>query len=411
MNINFESTIGYEISKRGYEYYKNNLVSDVSKEEFGYSAKVMGSKVYNVSVKLAENIFLGGSCTCPYNETGDYCKHIAALLYYLNEHEIDPLKNIIDEIDIKDLKGFLYNILNKNENLMDDFRINFSNHFPKLDKNIYVRKIYNDIENCCDYHGFISYGNVDDYEQAMLKYIYEASNLISTKDYETALIIISTILNSIPETAIDDSDGSTGLISEQCLELLGEILEENDNNLIKDEILEYILDDLSTLHLYNNSIDLFPLLEYYLDDDAYKETIKKSLEDALEKTKDKEYFFGRKKYVKLLIDLYIEDNEIDKVDSLLEKYSMDSEVCMMLIDKLLDENKIDKAINILKNKITDDIYESRTYAERLEQIYYDNNMVKEYKELLYEELYKYKKYDMEIYKKIKNLYTSVDWIK
>ena len=90
MNINFESTIGYEISKRGYEYYKNNLVSDVSKEEFGYSAKVMGSKVYDVSVKLAENIFLGGSCTCPYNETGDYCKHIAALLYYLNEHEIDP---------------------------------------------------------------------------------------------------------------------------------------------------------------------------------------------------------------------------------------------------------------------------------------------------------------------------------
>src|SRR5699024_5513980 len=80
----------YEISKRGYEYYKNNLVSDVSKEEFGYSAKVMGSKVYDVSVKLAENIFLGGSCTCPYNETGDYCKHIAALLYYLNEHEIDP---------------------------------------------------------------------------------------------------------------------------------------------------------------------------------------------------------------------------------------------------------------------------------------------------------------------------------
>lgn len=89
MKIDFKDRFNNTILSRGYEYYNDGLVDDILIKGTTVTAKVHGSSVYDVSVELDDNEFLDGDCTCPYSESGLYCKHIAALLYYLENENLD----------------------------------------------------------------------------------------------------------------------------------------------------------------------------------------------------------------------------------------------------------------------------------------------------------------------------------
>lgn len=73
------------VRRRGYSYYKDNLVKQLEISGNNIKAIVQGSKRYNVELKfksITEPIEM--YCTCPYFET-DNCKHIAAVLYAIND--------------------------------------------------------------------------------------------------------------------------------------------------------------------------------------------------------------------------------------------------------------------------------------------------------------------------------------
>lgn len=80
---NFNSDFLDVILKRGQEIYNEGLVTDLTEETNGWSARVIGSQKtpYIVEIKVLKNDNLGKcSCNCPYSHEGN-CKHIAAVLY------------------------------------------------------------------------------------------------------------------------------------------------------------------------------------------------------------------------------------------------------------------------------------------------------------------------------------------
>ena len=416
MKIDFEDEFFDHILSRGYDYYFSGKVTNVKISKEKVTAIVHGTDDYNIKLEIENGIFIDGECDCPYFESGEYCKHMAAVLYYLNEKKEDKnnsynLENIVNKIDDKKLKEFLYYNLINDENLLNKFRVEFSGFSPKLSKENYKNKIYNSIRACDDKkYGFIDYSNAYKYEHAMLEYINEAEKLVDNKDYDTAFTIVTVILDSIPKTDIDDSNGSTGMISESCIEIIHDILDEisNDDKMLKD-ILNYVIDDIKNLYLYNYGIDLKEILGYFIDSKLYLDEIEKSLQIALDNSKDKEYFYSRKDYIDYLIQIYKLKNHNKKIIPLLEKYSYDENICMLYVDELIKKDKLEDAIEILKNNLNIEDYKSRNYAEKLAQIYYDNKMDKEYKDILYDIFYKYSKYNFEVYLKIKKLYSNKDW--
>jgi uncharacterized Zn finger protein len=67
------------IIDRGLEYYEQCLVEDVQIKKPWIHATVLGNYGdYNVQVHM--NDFSKSRCDCPY---GDYCKHMAAVVYYV----------------------------------------------------------------------------------------------------------------------------------------------------------------------------------------------------------------------------------------------------------------------------------------------------------------------------------------
>ena len=116
MNIVFEDEFESVILMRGFSIYAKENVTNIKKDGDIITAVVYGSSKYSVHVKIVNNQFLHGGCSCPYSEGRYNCKHIAALLYYLsNENTLETittesdLSTIVNQIPINLLKQFLIN--------------------------------------------------------------------------------------------------------------------------------------------------------------------------------------------------------------------------------------------------------------------------------------------------------------
>lgn len=213
------------------------------------------------------------------------------------------LKDILNKIDSKEIREFLYDNLINNDYLLNKFRIKFNNFFPKLSRSAYENKIAMAINNCANKRGYIEYGNTDSYECAMLEYLDEAWKLVSIKDFATAFTIVSLILDSIPKTDIDDSNGSTGMVADHCQKVMYDILDclDNKDTLVKD-ILDYVFMEVKSLTLYNYGIQLYKMLEYFIQKKLYLEEITRVLQDFLEVNCEKSLYVRQKitEYLKLL---------------------------------------------------------------------------------------------------------------
>ncbi|MEN0045954.1 MAG: hypothetical protein AAF806_02735 [Bacteroidota bacterium] len=120
---NFENYVERKILDRGFDYYENDCVEEVEQLEKGYfSAVVLGSEEYTVTVRLAGNQkIIESYCDCPY-DWGNTCKHEVAVYHYLKDSEIYKrelsktgmdLMVKIDDMTNDELKTCLHNILKR----------------------------------------------------------------------------------------------------------------------------------------------------------------------------------------------------------------------------------------------------------------------------------------------------------
>lgn len=89
---NFKQMIPAQILSRGRDYVRQGQILDLSfdEEELVWEAQVEGTDLYDVRIELQANGSLTSSCTCPY-DLGEHCKHVAAVLYAIEEAFPDQL--------------------------------------------------------------------------------------------------------------------------------------------------------------------------------------------------------------------------------------------------------------------------------------------------------------------------------
>ena len=420
MEIDFKDDFNTRILSRGYEYYEDGLVEDVLIKDNIITAKVLGTEIYDVSVEVDNGMFIDGDCTCPYASEGNYCKHMAALLYYLENENLDEnnnyttkekqIRNSLKNINKTELDDFLVELLTEDKNIYDKFRLRFNKSFPLLTIKDYEKKIYDAIACSAGRDGFIDYYESWDYTKNMHKITDEINTLVDNGEYDLVFEVARTILETIPDTAIDDSNGSTGEVADSCIEIIERILESilHDENALAKKILDYILNEPKTEYLSNYAIDLYPLLDLYVERNIYLDEIEEGLLDALEVGHSKDYFWNAKYYVDILVDIYNKEESKEKIINLLKKYSSDKSICLRLVEEYLKENNVNGAITLLKTILKETT--DRDYAYKLSDIYKKENMMEEYKDILYKLLYELDKYNIDVYKKIKHLYSNKDWL-
>ena len=84
--------------------------------------------------------------------------------------------------------------------------------------------------------GFIDYEKSWDYENAMYEIINEIAKVVDNENYDLAFDSLAYLLDTIPDTDIDDSNGSTSSIADNCIDKIKDIFYKTlnkDSNLTK----------------------------------------------------------------------------------------------------------------------------------------------------------------------------------
>ena len=80
--MEWERYFDENILMRGERYYRKGKVIDFQADGKKRTATVIGTGEYSVSVEFdRDGSIVDMQCNCPYAENGEYCKHMAAVLY------------------------------------------------------------------------------------------------------------------------------------------------------------------------------------------------------------------------------------------------------------------------------------------------------------------------------------------
>ena len=116
----WEKSFSRIILDRGKDYADRKRVTIISMNNQNAVATVRGSRQYSVCVRLSDaGDFIGGSCDCPYAEDNSRCKHMAAVLYTMEEKRgtleraMEDFESLIAATDNSDTEFF-----NKLSNLL-----------------------------------------------------------------------------------------------------------------------------------------------------------------------------------------------------------------------------------------------------------------------------------------------------
>ena len=432
MKINFEELFEEKILKRGYSYYLDDSVHDVTKNGNCYEGLVYGTEIYEVQVEIDEEGNIEDmDCDCPYAEENN-CKHMAALLYYIeNDGKIESKKiirntdnfdKIVDRISENEMKEFVLAKLYENSNFQNEFRSHFVQYFEKTPKRVYERRISQSVYQAIGRKGFIEYDETDRFSYPMYEYIQEAKNLIKHKEYQAPFWIASLILEELPDLPIDDSDGTTSYVESECIEVIEEILEKCKSENIINEIFNWGIESIKndTLGDYSDGIEKI-LDEYFIEDKFINERLK-IIDTKIIHTKIQELRKEKDHYSEYKLESLIKT----KI-ALLYQLGMDKEaletikdniyfvpIREMLIDKERENGNIDQVEKLLKEGMSIALKRGHCgtvtyYIEELLSTYEKQNNNEKYKNLVQETLFKYSRASFKYYKKLKELYTKEQW--
>ena len=371
-DYDFERYFESHILSRGKSYYMENRILDIWCQDNLITAYIDGSEIYRVELKTDNKELLNSYCSCPYSEDGEFmCKHIAAVLYHLKENKIPEL----EKSDKKQLKQ------KKEES--------------KLAK-IYDEMQY-ELRKISDRNGFVNYYNGRYFVNLISNVSDYIDDFIDNEDHDGAFELIKYTYHFIKDVFMDGSNGeyqeSLYLINKSASKLLY-------NEEYYDIFLDYTYEIIS-----NNSLDDFsdaPLHSFilYVHDKESAKKVVKILDEI-------ELNYGI--FVNTTLDkISLTYDYIDKHDAIklcyenIEYYGVKE----ILIDYLKKEDKIDEIIRILKNDVRNHIRKDMAY-DKLLDVYDENNMIKEKKELLPEVIIETSSFKR--YKELKDMCGKLEW--
>lgn len=175
----FDQYIDDPILKRGLSYFINGYVSEPEEITPGvYEAIVQGTKDYTVQLKIKNGTILEHACDCPY-DIGPVCKHIAAVIFNLQQDELDikqkpsskkstkekkierrktgfeQVNELLDKISHEDLKQFIREKTENNLPFRNIFLSSFAHQNTSETKELYLKQVKSILRSAAGRDGLI----------------------------------------------------------------------------------------------------------------------------------------------------------------------------------------------------------------------------------------------------------------
>lgn len=404
---NWKKLFASRILNRGYEYYIDDLVEDLYRDGDTVYATVNGADDYEVEITLyggeVEDMF----CSCPYAEDGNYCKHMAAVLYELEEGEDVPEKapvsNNIDEIvnsaDEKYVRSFLINILNENELLRQRFVTLMSNQQRSVKE--YKKLVDTIIRTYTNQSGYVEYHDAETMLDELLDLADDIDFFIESGQLLDAFELSCYLMQ---ETLMTDPDHeNVYLLYDHLVDDWYKIVEAASAE-EKDIIFEKLLNDRGNISRFTKSF-----LYNAFREPRFIPKLFEMLDNEIAAAKNDRYKYDNValQKIKLMTELQIDFDEIERN---CRQYWDSDGVRRWLAEQYEQRGQVTDAIKIYEESILLDRDHRglvTQYREKLVRLYQQIGDDEKYMQVLW--LLVTDDQNVEYYRELKSNYTADEW--
>lgn len=426
------------ILERGLNYYEMGAVENVQKTETGLCAIVVGNENYEVEIKITAGRVYDMWCSCPYAKDGNYCKHMAAVLFKSDESACgieegektwqaryleskQELLEVIGKIPETELRRLLAQFAQENESFRNHIITKYSSSVSERQMIRLKKEIDDIVYRFSDRGGFIDWQNAGDFIAAMESFLYcNVNELIKKGACMQAFELTNDLFVKIGNLDIDDSDGGTTMVANSCYEFWKQILE-NCNESDKKHMFQWFENHQSAGIVIDFMEDY--ISDFLLNEFQDKKLLKKKLQmlderitKAGEKTDCGDWWsvhFGYEnnilKRLEIMRKLDYSEEEIQEYKRINRRFSA---VRKLEIKECLEKKEIDQAICILKeSKVLDKEYPDLVteYSTKLIDLYKIRKQDKEYKEELIFQVFSCRQDKLDYVYRLKSVCEQVEW--
>lgn len=334
------------ILERGEDYFQRDLVKNLRKNKTGYEAEVEGTDIYDVEISMHDGEVSEMDCDCPYADKGYNCKHMAAVLYAIDEvttskediadfiHEQTKLFEILNKLSKEELQNIILKFAD--DKYMKNYI--FLHFAPKIKpKHIEVLKeqFWDIIQDILPKKNSYS-----EFSERAHNFMEENMYLLLKRQaYIEAFDLSQAIFLMVADLPMPVSDEAKINIYEQCRKYWSLILDESKHG-EQEVIFVWLMEQL----------------------------VKQDPQDYLE-------------YIpKLIFDMLTSSFAEEKYQQVYWEYPL---IRRILIHELIQSGEIDGAIDILKESKKldkDDISLVSAYSKQLMKLYLNTGKIIKYKQ-------------------------------
>ena len=432
--LNWKGLFRSHILDRGWVYANDGSVRDIVKTEDSISAVVQGSEYYKVKIRYSGSELTDGYCSCPYAAKGEWCKHMAAVLYMTDSvmtqeddfalsdrHvNIQNIKEIIKTADRRELEEMLLQLANQDNRTESFIRANLGSGKTsdvkqikkEIDKVFYT---YSDRSGYIDYHSAMAFET--DLDSLLRNRI---GALIDNMSYMDAFNASMYAYTKLGNWDIDD-DGEIASISSTCYELWQDIVNccgLKERGLIKEWFEEHS-DDGTVIDFMEDLLQDFLLYELASEDEL-KEIIK-GLEEKVESSKGQTQcpsvftsYYGYSIDAIKLRNIFAKrlGASDDEIEEYMRRYMSFGSVREYFVKKARAQGDTEEEIRLLKlgkEFEKESSYIIHSYSSRLIELYALNNDKEAEKLERRSDLLEYQGSSLDDYREYRSMCTKEEW--
>ena len=416
------------ILDRGRSYYNNGAVQNLRKTAEGYEAYVSGTVRYEVEIEMENGKVEYMSCDCPYADSGENCKHMAAVMYAIEKQENgtietngksgrkkqtakENLQDIVDSIPEAELRDYVYNLAKDNKSIENYIRINYGSSIDaeymknlKKDLRAIIRRYSDD--------GFIAWEDAFDYisdVEAFMKTNIES--MIDKNFLVEAFELTNYVLDKITNQPMDDSDGGIVAFAGDCKDYWLEIMEKADDK-SKDKMFRWFNNKLLKHQLDDFIEDV--VYEFIMKNFAEEKYLEKKLALFDEFIKEDKFSYNYSKYIGEKLKIMQKLNyPAEQINLYKERYWKLPEIRKVVFDEYIAQEEWQKALEILEEskKLDEDNYLFMArYRKNLIELYKKVGNKKAYRKELTEFIFDSCGSDLSLIYELREDCTPEEWL-
>ena len=422
----WKNCFGQKILDRGLEYYRSGMIQRYYADEDEITAFVNGNyDDYEVEINLKDGQPFEMNCSCPYADEGNYCKHMAAVLYKWDRESKGKSVTSEKKVSIEELVGnaserfvkqFLIELMKKDKKLKLRFQSALPVSQQSDDLDDYKKSVDDLIKSYTRYGRGLEYHEVDSFIEDMQVYSDKIDELVDRGDYPEAFEFSCYILKAVSNMDIDSEEYNADIesIYSGMIEFWKDITELADEK-TKDNILERLFEMANEFVGTNVKYHVEEFIYSSFKEERYFQKVLDYIQYQIDRLKKQNNRYFNYELTKLMIKklgMMYDNGEsfTDIVDYCKENWQY-IEIRKWLAEQYVSEKSYDLVIGIYEECV-DSIKESswtvHEFKEKLKGLYQITGQHEKYHKQLRELVIN--DFNIDEYRELKHLYSESEWL-